>query len=201
MIRLRSLPASLLALALVTVAGCGDDYVWVDPGPDHIPQTTPANVLKNLVTAYKYRNIEEYSKLFADDVTFFYDPISDEREALPEFWNRLTDSTTTEQLFNSAEVTDIRLSLSYSPTPVPVNVSGREHWVYIDVDLAIFEVTLVTPSHPEGITHIVEAEDQRFYFRKGRNEGDTEASSTTSSLYFIVEWRNKPPVLRRIAEH
>lgn len=200
MIQLRSLPASLLALALVTVAGCGDDYVWRDGGPDHIAQTTPANVLRNLVTAYKYRNIEEYSRLFADDVTFFYDPISGEREALPEFWNRLSDSTTTEQLFQSAEVSDIRLSLTYSPTPKPVNESGRVNWVYIDVEDAFFEVTLVTPAHPEGITHIVEAEDQRFYFRKGRHEGDTEASSQTSSLYFIVEWHNKPPALRRITE-
>jgi hypothetical protein len=194
MIQLRSLKASLLALALVTVGGCGDDSV-VEPPLS--PQATPAGVIKALQQAYRFRNIDEYSKLFADDVTFFFDPISREREALPEFWNRLTDSVATEQLFHSAE---IRLSLSYSPIPLNVNESGREHWVYIDVEDASFEITLVTPSHPEGITHIVEAEDQRFYFRKGRTDGDTEASSPTSSLYFIVEWRNKPPALGRIVE-
>src|SRR5687768_6118328 len=120
MIQLRSLPASLLALALVTVVGCGDDGGVVDVRPPEVFfQTSPANVLKNLVTAYRFRNIDEYSKLFADDVLFFEDRISGEREDLPEFWNRFADSTTTEQLFQSAEVSEIRLSLTYSPSPKP----------------------------------------------------------------------------------
>jgi hypothetical protein len=197
MLSIRSLPAGLLVLALSTLVGCGDDD-YVPPILWYKPQTTPANILDNLKTAYRFRDIDAYSKLFADDVYFFEDPTDGEH--LPETWNRFADSADTERLFQSPQVRQIRLSLSYS-APQVMNEAGREHWLRIDVADSFFELDLVTPSHPDGVTQIIDGyQPERIYFRKGRTEADRLTTSATSSLYFIVEWKNKPTAIRTIAE-
>jgi hypothetical protein len=194
MIRKRSwegvLAFSIAALVAFGV-GCTDTVPPVD-GEVYLDQTSPDNVLINLQTSYKFRNIEEYAKLLADDFLFFFDPVTQEREQLPEFWNRFTDSVQTDRLFNSPDLIGTKIKLTYDKTPREVNESGREHWVYIDVGDTFLEVELgPTEEFEEGVTLLVDGQTNRFYFRKGRTEADTLAESATSQLYYITEWKDR----------
>src|SRR5687767_8056260 len=78
------------------------------------------HVLKNLQTAYEYRNVEQYSILLADDFRFYLESGTREREQLPEFWNRFTDSVQTRKLLQSPDVTDLKIKLTFAATPQSV---------------------------------------------------------------------------------
>lgn len=194
MIRKRSwegvLAFSIAALVAFGV-GCTTEE---DPGGGEVyfDQTSPKNVLENLQTSYKYRNIDKYAVLLAEDFLFFFDPITQEREQLPPFWNRFTDSVQTNRLFSSPDLIGTKIKLTYNPTPLTVNESGREHWVYIDVADTFLEVELgPTEEFEDGVTLLVDGQVNRFYFRKGRTEADSLVESPTSQLYFITEWRDR----------
>lgn len=163
------------------VASCGDKDI-VDPGLDYLRQTSPENVLANLQTAYKARDIEGYSALLSDDYHFYFDDGTRQRESLPEFWLKQEDPGCTALLFDSPEVSDIRIHLTFGS----LREAAAPGVVYLDVLDTFLEVDLV-PSlqRPEGLTLRIDGQRQRFYFRKGRTMQDTD-----SDTWYIIEWRD-----------
>jgi hypothetical protein len=176
------LVASAVALAMF---GCTTNEPPIDD-IHYFLQDSPDHVLRNLQTAYKSKDIAEYAKLLAEDFQFYFDPDTRADKGLPEYWNRFTDSTQTGKVFASNEVNDIRISMTYSPTPLPVDELGRTTWQLINVGDEFLEVELkATPGQVEGITLVVDGQIQKFYFRRGKTPDDS-----LSSLFYITEWRD-----------
>jgi hypothetical protein len=171
----------------VVLTSCGED----DPRPKSAYNygNTPDLLLKDFQIAWRAQDETRYAELLSDDFRFYFDPDTRSDKGLPEFWNRFTDSTQTSRVFHSTEVNDIRLTMQYSP--VPVSVAEHSNWSLINVGDEFLELELkATPGQTEGITLTVDGQIQKFFFRKGRTEADTLASSPTSDQYYIVEWRD-----------
>ena len=156
-----------------------------DPGPG--PRLAPADVVNALQWAYRHRDAAVYGKLLADDFRFYFDPAT-RPDNVPEFWTRLQDSTATGGLFRAADVSDIRVTLTFG-SDVPVNVAGQERWRKIRVTDTFLEVDKV-PLTGEVITFRVDGDVQDFFVRKGRSPADTLAASPTAREWFLVEWRD-----------
>jgi hypothetical protein len=176
-------------LLSVLAAGCGEEVTSPRPNP-YRPQTSPENVLHNFQVAYRQRDCQGYARLLAEDFRFYFDGETRELSGLPEFWPRPPDSLHTCLLFKSPEILDIRISLSqFSPQPVPE--PGRERWRRTDVIDVFLEVDQAPrPGEVEVTTFRVDGQLQEFYFQMGKNAADTLATSPTSGLWFIVEWRD-----------
>jgi hypothetical protein len=171
---------------LIILAGCEDDP---QPRSPYNNGNTPDLILQDFQTSWRMRDTTRYSEILSDDYRFYFDPDTRADKGLPEFWDHQTDVIQVGKIFTSNEVNDIRLTMQYSPTPLVVD--GRVGWQLINVGDEFLEVELKPPSgYPEGITLVVDGQIQKFYFRKGRTEADTLASSATSSQYYIVEWRD-----------
>lgn len=175
----------LMSLALV---GCQDDKP-IEYFEFYDAAIAERHVLKNLQTAYEYRDVEQYSVLLADDFRFYFESDTREREQLPEFWNRFIDSVQTRNVLHSPQVKDLKIKLTFDATPR--SVPGRPGWTNIDVVDTFLEIELgPTNEFAEGVTLLLDGQVNRFYFRKGRTEADTLATSPTASLYHVVEWRD-----------
>jgi hypothetical protein len=178
---------SVLLMSLAFV-GCQDDKP-IEDFEFYDAAIAERHVLKNLQTAYEYRNVEQYSVLLADDFRFYFESETREREQLPEFWNRFTDSVQTRNLLHSFDLTDLKVKLTFDGTPR--SVPGKPGWTNIDVVDTFLEIELGSnDDFPDGVTLLLDGQVNRFYFRKGRTETDTLATSPTSSLYHVVEWRD-----------
>ena len=185
--RFRAL-AFLLLLGVGAVAGgCSKAKPPTPPDPAPGPRLAPADVVNALQWAYRHRDATVYGKLLADDFQFWFDPAT-RPDNVPEFWTRLQDSTGTGNLFRAADVSDIRITLTFG-SDVPVNVAGQERWRKIRVTDTFLEVDKV-PLTGEVITFRVDGDVQDFYVRQGRSPADTLAASPTAREWFLVEWRD-----------
>jgi hypothetical protein len=193
---MRSHTRLLFILGLTAILpGCGDDDER--PVVERQRPATEAAMLDTLEVNYRLQQEDFYAELLADDFRFYPDPISQERENLPEFWDRATDSTQTAKLFVAEELKGVKINLTFNSVPQPV--SGKPHWTYIDVGDTFIEVELgPTEEFVEGVTILVDGQVQRFFFRKGRTEADTLAVSPTAENIYIVEWWDRgAPVSRQ----
>jgi hypothetical protein len=173
--------------ALPILSACTKDVVE-DPPSALQAQVTEDAVLNNLQVAYRNKDINEYSKLLADDFQFYFDAKTRQDKGLPPFWTRLTDSTQTERLFKSDQVSRISIKLTWPPKSAkPVNQIGREDWTYYDILDVLLDVDLApTTDNPDGFTFRVEDQRQRFYFRKGK----TKPAAPGDTLMYIVQWED-----------
>ena len=64
-----------LALSL-TAIGCKDEKQLTPPPPasNYLAQSSVADVLANLQTAYEMQSLDQYRKLFAAEFTFVFNP-------------------------------------------------------------------------------------------------------------------------------
>jgi hypothetical protein len=181
------------ALLSLVLLGCSEDeFINVDAPNEYLNGNTPATILEDFRRSWVNRDIEHYATLFADDFAFYFDPSTlEENPTLPTFWGRDAELEAVGNLFASEDITDIRLQLTYDPVPVPVEELGREGWLRIIVTVEKFEIDRwPQPGEEEGTTILVEGQEIQFYFRKGKTEDDTLASSATSGKYFIVRWED-----------
>jgi hypothetical protein len=177
-----SIPARffLAVVATLMLAACEADDPLVTP---------EEQILVDLQAAYRFRNIEQYGQFLADDFRFYRDPATGTPEQFPLSWGRFSDSLLTNNLMGSEEVVGVKIMLTFYPTPR--EVPGKVRWTNIDVVDTFLEVELLpTAEFEDGVTLLVDGQVNRFYFRKGRTEADTLATSSTAAKYYIVEWRD-----------
>jgi hypothetical protein len=170
--------------------GCGDDDV--QPVVERQRPATEAAMLDTLEVNYRLHQEDFYADLLADDFRFYFDPVTRERESLPEFWDRTTDSTQTALLLGSEELVGVKINLTFNLPPQ--DVPGKPRWKTVTVGDTFLEIELgPTDEFEEGVTLLVDGQVQKFFFRRGRTEADTlEASATANDLY-MVEWRDMGP--------
>lgn len=181
-----------LALFAVFLVACGDGDPIRVPEDRYVNGNTPASLLEDFRRTWVNRDIEQYTTLFAEDFTFYFDPTAlEENPTLPTFWGRAEGIERVSQLFASEKVEEIRLTLEYDPVAKPVEEREREDWLFIRVTNEKLEIFLKPlPGESEGDTLLIEGKPQDFYFRKGMTEADTLASSPTSGKYKIVRWQD-----------
>lgn len=183
-----ALPALLIALTLIALAamGCGEDNA--PTAPLYLEQSSPANVLANLQTAWGQRDVARYMGLLADDFQF-YSSWRGDPPHLPVFWTRLEDSTEICALFNDADITGIRVGLQYG-SPQRFTQVGRDDWRLVEVTGGFVEVDCgPTPAHLQGQTRRFELGRHNVYFRRGFTAADTDTViSETARNWYIVEW-------------
>jgi hypothetical protein len=176
----------LSALAVVLVA-CGDDDP-VEPMVSVRPHTE-AGLLDSLEGIYRGQEGGAYADLLAEDFRFYFDPDTRDREQLPEFWDRPTDSLHTARLLGSEYVIEVKINLTINQQPQAV--SGEPRWSKLVVDDAFLEVLLGgTEEFPDGITLQIDGQAHSFFFRRGRTEGDTLAASSTADNLYFVKWQD-----------
>ena len=190
----------LVPILLLLGAGClfspdkgGDDEDVVDV---YLPNTSIANVLANLITAYEDRNFGEYEKLFDQELfTFEVSEIDiGGPEPLPLFWGWPVERSSADNMFASEEVLSIELDFTF-PTPRPVEeADGVDEF---DVDMMTFLTTLeliITADNPEDPndqnTFIVEGDRHEFFFKEYPDE-----TIEGEPVWRIVLWRDQalPP--------
>lgn len=180
---------ALLAVGLVALlAGCGGDETC-DCRPPYPVQDSPASVLQALERSWRERNLDEYSKLLADDFRFHFDAGTRVERGLPDYWTTPQESVAVGKVFSSDLVSSIVVNMKFNPDALPDTRTGHGRWVYIQVTDVHVEVDLrPTTEIPEGITFLIDGQRQRYYFRTGLTESDTLAASPTAGLYYLVEW-------------
>ena len=187
---IRRLSPGLVSLLLIA---CGGDGQEPETRNEYLNGNTPASLLEDFRRTWQYQDIDHYATLFSDDYAFYFDPETlAQNPTLPTFWGRDEDVESVGQLFASEEISDIRLMvLEYDPVPEPVEDVGREDWLLIRVTDEKLEIDIrPLPGENEGTTILIEGQLQHFYFRKGKTEADTLASSPTSGKYYIVRWED-----------
>jgi hypothetical protein len=185
--------SAICLLAFGFLAGCpwspGKNPVIPPQPSNYLPQTSPANVMANLQTAYGDRNIAEYRKLFTDDFTFVFNPLdpSDPDHPNPASWGLVDEMQATENMFKDELVTKIELS-SYSlgvPEPVDSLTYGPRAWK-VRVDQANLQVATRTPEN-ELLTLVVDGTTEMFFFR----EEPTKPVGGRPTWY-IFRWEDQP---------
>ena len=190
------------ACTVTTQANCTGTWTWTvggvcSPNPcpppvsDYVPQTSPANVIANLRTAYGERKIDEYRKLFTDDFIFVFNPADpvDPNHPSPPQWGLVDELDVTENMFTDELVTRIELS-SYN-FGVPERVDSIEYrpraWK-VRVDHANLQVRTRKPNG-ELLIWLVDGATEVFYFV----ERPTVPSPVDGSpTWYIFRWEDQP---------
>lgn len=169
------------AVAFMIAAGCGTERL-VRPDGSTVATTyrannLPENVIANLETAYRNRDIEAFAGLLAPEFTFRFQP-GDVPAVGRSSWGREEEIESTRGLFESERVKNIEIRLEYLPAEIATE-PGLEHTMRIRVDQAFLRVI------EESIVHEVPGHPQDFFLR--REHGDHP------NRWVIVEWRDLPP--------
>jgi hypothetical protein len=157
----------LAAVMLMGLSGCpfspkSTDITPPPPPSKYVEQSSAANVLANLQTAYEFKEFLEYDKLFSGDYIFVFNPADagDPNDPTPQQWQRADEMDATRNMFGNDRVETITLSWSVGELEthdtygwkvrvdeVNLNVNTRN----LENELWIYQV--------KGDTHV-------FYFRE-----------------------------------
>jgi hypothetical protein len=177
----RSAPWLVLALA-VTPALATD--IPPDPPAQYFPQTSEDNVLENLVTAYRHRDVAEYARLLAADFHVVFPP--GHPQGNEERWDRATDSTSVSKVLNLATTVHYTLEWNRHTAVIDGAASPQQPWTRIDADSSFLEVEF--PPQPGVPTNNFKATitGQQWFFRRGRT---WPPSGPADTLIYVVELR------------
>lgn len=174
----------LLAFVVVLlVFGCGEDTIEPDLQPLYLPNTSPENLVKNLQTSYRRREIDQYTKLLAPEFVFVFQP-ADAGQIPNGTWNRDADSLGTGALFRTPDVSNIRIDLLFGAAEKPQETGFAEDVRQIRIKTTFLEVN----ESASGITLQI-TDPQDFFFRPGRTENGEDPGT-----WFLLEWRDLPSV-------
>jgi hypothetical protein len=174
------LPVLLLVAPL---AGCIFDPKTEPPPPprnEYAQPTAPESLVVNLQVSYRRQEIDKYADLLATDFRFFFQPVDQAQNG--ESWNADQDSTGTDALFRTPEVSTIRIELVHGPAEEPTEIGFDPDVLKIRINNVQLEVDQVS-----GTTLLV-TDVQDMYFRPGR-----DAFGEDPERYYILEWRDIPP--------
>lgn len=168
-------------VAILVAAGCGTERVLRPDGSTvattYRPSNLPENVIANLETAYRNRDIEAFARLLAPEFTFRFQP-GDVPVVGRSSWGREEEIESTRGLFESERVENIEIRLEYLPAEKTTE-PGLEHTMRIRVDRAFLRVI------EKSIVHEVPGHPQEFFLRRGHGNHPNQ--------WVIVEWRDLPP--------
>jgi hypothetical protein len=160
--------------------GCTKQPTCPPPPPEvsYKPLTSPENALYNLISSYRRREIEKYTEFLHKEFIFRFQDGDAPSGLGREFWTHDEDSTGTAALFNSLEVTDIFIDLTYrnAEPATEVDLVGTMKIRVTPMKLAVDDVT--------GTTYLAEGDIQDLFFERG------EAADSTN--WYLIEWRDLP---------
>jgi hypothetical protein len=182
--------AALFALSLAAT-GCKDEKKLTPPPPvsDYLAQSSAANVLANLQTAYGKESIGEYRKLFEEAFTFVFNPsdVSGD-DPTPAQWGLADELESAANMFADSSVSRIELS-SYTlgvPERADSLYYGPRTWK-VRVDQANLQVHTRNDTG-EPLIYLVDGTTEMFFFR----EEPTRPASDGKPTWFIFRWEDQP---------
>jgi|GEM_PF-593124 len=162
-------------------AGCDDDVESPKPEPaPYAAPTEPESLITNLQLSYRRREIKEYAKLLAPEYIFKFQPIDANDIGTPS-WTRDQDSTGTQALLTTPEVSEIRLSLIPGARDLTVDATPPVDSLKIRIITTDLQV-----DQTDGTTWVV-TDQQDFFFRQGK-----AANGEDPTHWFIYEWDDLP---------
>ena len=168
----------LLAVALF-LPGCGDTSTAPVNSDKYYESdlSIPENLLKNLVTSYERREIDQYSKLLAQDFTFKFQP-GPGADTFPDGLSLAQDVLFTGNMFKSDDVVEIRLGMIWG-------LPHDQIWLGEQVSrIQLIDLHLDVEKTGSLILRVV-GDPQDFYFRLGK-----ETLGEDPSRYYIVGWQD-----------
>jgi hypothetical protein len=162
---------------LLTLGICGGTSPEAGTGGDrsaYLPADRPENVVANLATAYRNRDLAAYEGLFAPEFVFWFQP-GDVKDVGRESWGLAEELESARNLFGSGQVCSIEVDLVCRPA-APATERGLEHTVLVRTSRM-----RLTVNECAGITHRVVNDIQEFHLRR-QHEG----------AWVIVRWRDLP---------
>ncbi len=182
-----------IGVLIAFAAGCGDDDNSVKPDPDpdpFLPQSSPANCLENLITAYVEGDLEEYLKLFSEDFIFMFSPDDVVQDpGIPPQWGLVDESFATEGMFTSDRVDRIELGFVQSVADTSAHEYPDTWKVHAtEVELRIHMRT----EDGEYLLLKVSGGFGTFYFK----EYPDETASDGQPLWRIWRWEDQPSGFR-----
>jgi len=152
-----------------------------------LPQSSPANCLANLRSAYLARNSTEYLKLFASDFSFVFCPtdVRDPVDPTPASWGLAEERDSHERMFSSGRLERIQLFLVQEPA----EESGDEFAGTWKVEVPRINLTLDTRNvnNAPWIYRVVDGH-ATLYFK----EYPGELASDGRPLLRIWRWEDEP---------
>jgi len=149
------------------------------PPSEYAQPTAPESLLVNLQASYRRREIDRYAGLLAPEFRFYFQPV--DTMANGESWNADQDSSGTEALFRTNQVSGIRIELIYGPSEVPTEPGFASDVRKIRINQVQLEV-----DQTDGTTLLV-TDLQDTYFRPGR-----AAAGEDTTRWYLLEWRDLP---------
>jgi hypothetical protein len=172
--------ATLLA---VLAWGCDEGRIIIDPPPPlpkYLPQTSPENVVNNLMASYERREIDRYAALLDPTFIFKFQQADIPPDLPRDYWNRDEDSTGTGALFGATEeVSQIMLDLGAyaSEDAGRIDEPGTKR-------IRLTHAKLEVDQYTEAVL-LVQGDIQDMYFRRG-----SAAAGTDSTKWYLFEWHD-----------
>lgn len=166
--------------------GCGLFAPEKDQTPDPTPPTatiypptSEENVLRNLETAHRFKNIDYYDGTLHDDFVFV--PNGADPDIDFERLDRVQDRESTLNMF--AQVDDIDMNLVFG-IPVESDVFGYEGDEYSKVEVTNVTLRVQTREGAAGdpLIYLVEGDVARFIFKR-----DESATPNTYSIIYQAD--------------
>ena len=191
----------LVGLLALSTAGCLFSPDKRDPSDNpppslYKPQTSPANVLDNLVAAYVDRDLVEYTKLFDPvEFSFRFDPsdVTDQPD-LPEFWGWVDEESVHRRMFESEEVLDIRLAFTKGQVVNAEEADGEEidlTWKKMTITGVELEVEVTNPDDPtDNIIYKVSGDRAEYFFKEYPEEQVPDGAGVNRPLWRITQWKD-----------
>ena len=191
----------LVGLLAVSAAGCLFSPDKQSPGGEptpsnYKPQTSAANVLDNLRTAYEERKLEEYTKLFDPiEFSFRFDPVDlRDQPDLPAFWSWTEEEAVHRKMFDSEDVIDISLTFIKGQVQDVDEGDGEQidlSWKKMTITGVQLEVETKNPDDPtDNIIYKVNGDRALYFFKEYPDEQVPDANGVMKPLWRITEWRD-----------
>jgi hypothetical protein len=182
---------ALAAIVGVPVVGCWNPFAPEGGGDtppvvvQYKPRTSPANVVYNLNTAYKWMNADEYLACLAEDFVFTLNPddVNDPENPLPETWGKQEERDIHERMFAdttnvdriSLTLTNISIDFDQGEDPYSQDDDRYTHVEGTDLRVVVGDWTFLANA------------DQEFVFQIDPDETGQDGEI----LWEIVEWTDK----------
>ena len=180
----------LLAFFVLGQAGCWNPFApdSGDPVPrepaTYRDRESPEDVLHNLVTAYEWKNADEYLDCLSEDFVFYSSPVDVTADpTFPEYWYKDTERTIHTNMFaDGSEVETISLQLT---TAV---IDSMDPSVPGDPKDKLYEEGVVLRVNVVGdLTYLAQAPSE-FYMRV-----DQDQEGPNGEIWWeIYTWRDDP---------